>query len=204
MKLRKFTAEEHAFMREFVPGHSHKEIKSEFFKRFGYLPESKCFPKSYINNHKLNTGRTGRFQKGHTPANKGKHVSPEVYEKCEKTMFKAGHKPHNTEPVGTEKMLTDGYIWVKVNDKPKTRKYENWTQKHRLIYEKEHGEIPEGHFVTFLDGDRTNFDIENLALISRAENAVMNKFGLRWDDANATKVGINIAKIKLEITGRSE
>lgn len=56
--MTKYTEEEHAFMREFVPGHSYKEIKEAFEARFG-RKTSKSFPKSYIGNHKLNTGRTG-------------------------------------------------------------------------------------------------------------------------------------------------
>lgn len=33
--MTKYTEEEHAFMREFVPGHSYKEIKEAFEARFG-------------------------------------------------------------------------------------------------------------------------------------------------------------------------
>lgn len=109
-------------MRDFVPGHTYQEIKDEFKKRFGYLPESKNFPKSYIRNHRLNTGKTGHFSKGHVPANKGKAMSREQYEKCKPTMFKPGSIPGNTDPVGTEKLLADGYIWVKIDDKPKVKK----------------------------------------------------------------------------------
>lgn len=69
--MTKYTEEEHAFMREFVPGHSYKEIKEAFEARFG-RKMSKSFPKSYIANHKLNTGRTGQFGKGIIPPNKGK------------------------------------------------------------------------------------------------------------------------------------
>ena len=67
MKPRIYTEEEHAFMEEFVPGHSYKEIREEFLKRFGG-EVTKSFPGSYIMNHGLNTGRNGWFEKGHVPA----------------------------------------------------------------------------------------------------------------------------------------
>ena len=195
---RRYTAEEIIFMEEFVPGHSYQEIREEFLRRFGGEVTNN-FPKSFIANHNLNTGRTGRFKKGGTPVNKGKEMSAEQYEKCKETMFKPGSTPKNTDPVGTEKMLGDGFIWVKIDDKPKVKKKENWIQKHRKINEEAHGPIPEGHYVIFLDGDRTNFDIENLAVISKAENARLNQNHLRFNDAELTKTGINIARVRTAI-----
>ena len=194
--MTKFTPEERAFMIEFVPGHSYAEIRAEFHRRFGHIP-SKSFPGDYIKNHKLSTGRTGRFKKGHKPANKGKPMSKEQYDKLKGTFFKTGVPPHNADPVGTEKMLSDGYTWVKVSNKPKVKKSENWVQKHRLIYEEAHGKIPDGHFVTFLDGDRTNFDLNNLALVSKAEHATLNRQDLRYADADCTRAGLTIAKIMI-------
>ena len=47
--MTKYTKEEKEFMKNYVPGHSHKEIKEEFLKRFGYIP-CKSFPSSYIKN----------------------------------------------------------------------------------------------------------------------------------------------------------
>ena len=117
-------------------------------------------------------------------------------------MFKQGSIPANTMPIGTEKMLTDGYIWIKVNDLPKVKKQENWIQKHRVVYEKHYGKIPEGHVVIFLDRNRENFDPENLAAIKRSELARLNKEGLIYDDSNLTKVGIGIVRLSSKILER--
>ena len=194
MKPRIYTPEEHAFMKDFVPGHSYKEIRDEFLKRFGG-EVTKSFPSSYIMNHGLNTGRNGWFEKGHVPANKGKKMSPEQYDKCRRTMFPKGHTPRNTDPIGTEKLLADGYIWVKVDDQRYVKKGVNWIQKHRKIWQDHNGPIPDGHVVIFLDGDRKNFDINNLACISMADNARLNQNGLRFDDPDLTKSGVSIAKV---------
>ena len=199
--MTKYTKEEKDFMKNYVPGHSHKEIREEFFKRFGYIP-CKSFPSSYIKNNGLHTGRTGRFKKGHVPANKGKKMPKELYEKVKGTMFKQGSIPANTMPVGTEKMLPDGYIWIKVNDLRRVKKQENWIQKHRVVYEKHYGKIPKGYVVIFLDRNRENFDPENLAAIKRSELAHLNKQGLIYDDTNLTKVGIGIVRLSNKILER--
>lgn len=66
----RYTEEEHAFLKEYVPGHSYKEIQEEFIRRFRGIKVTQVA--AYIKKHKLKTGRTGRFEKGHTPCNKGK------------------------------------------------------------------------------------------------------------------------------------
>lgn len=194
MKPRIYTEEEHAFMEEFVPGHSYKEIRDEFLKRFGG-EVTKSFPGSYIMNHGLNTGRNGWFEKGHVPANKGKKMSPEQYEKCRRTMFKKGQKPVNTAAIGDEsKKSEDDYVYVKVADEDVPSRF-NWKEKHRLIYEENYGPIPEGYVVIFLDGNKRNFDPDNLMAISKADNARANQNHLRFDDPELTKSGVGIAKV---------
>lgn len=104
-----------------------------------------------------------RFQKGHTPQNKGKKMSPELYAKCAPTMFKKGNTPGNHRPVGSERVNKDGYIEVKVAEPNK------WKCKHRIIWERVHGSIPKGFNIQFIDGNPQNCVIENLYIISRAE-----------------------------------
>ena len=188
----RYTDEERAFLREYGPGHSHKEIAAEFCRRFppGITTDQ---VKGYIKNNHLSTGRSGRFPKGAIPPNKGKKLPPDLYEKARGTMFKPGQMPHNTYPIGTEVVLTDGYIWVKVNDIPKAKKNVNWRQKHRLVWEQNYGEIPAGYYTIFKDGNKENFDLGNLACISKAENARLNQAHLR--DDGVTDTGILIAKL---------
>lgn len=145
--------------------------------------------KSYYANHKISSGLTGYFQKGHTPVNKGRkgYCAPG----CEKSWFSKGHMPSNHKPVGSERIDKDGYSAVK------TAKPNIWKLKHKLIWEAAHGEVPAGFVVTFLDGDKSNFSIKNLALISQAENAMMEKFSLRSKNPEFTKTGILIAKVTL-------
>lgn len=200
-KLHRFTSEEKSFLVEFVPGHSHKEIAAEFGKRF---PPGVTVSqiKSAIKRYHLNTGHTGRFEKGNVSHNKGRKMTSEQYRIAEPTMFKPGNTPPNTLPIGTELELPDGYLWVKINNVPKAKKNVNWRQKHRLLWEQNFGEIPEGYLVIFKDGDRRNFNLDNLACISKQVNLQLSRKHLRYEDAELTEAGIAVAKVVCAVYDR--
>lgn len=104
-----------------------------------------------------------RFKKGSIPPNKGKKMSPEVYEKVKETMFKKGNSPVNHREVGSERINVDGYIEIKVAEPNR------WRLKHRLIWEQHNGIIPEGCNVQFKNHNTLDCRIENLYLISKSE-----------------------------------
>lgn len=106
-----------------------------------------------------------RFKPGHVPSNKGKRqkefMSADGIEKTKATRFKTGHKPHNIKPVGYETVHADGYTYVKTEN--------GMEAKHRIIWKQHFGEIPNGMRVFFLDGNRQNLSIDNLALEDMAQ-----------------------------------
>ena len=104
-----------------------------------------------------------RFKKGSVPPNKGKKMSPEVYEKVKETMFKKGNSPVNHREVGSERINVDGYIETKVAE-PNV-----WRLKHRIIWEQHNGVIPAGYNVQFKNRNTQDCRIENLYIISKAE-----------------------------------
>ena len=104
-----------------------------------------------------------RFKKGSIPPNKGKKMSPEIYEKVKETMFKKGNSPVNHREVGSERINVDGYIEIKVAEP------NMWRLKHRLIWEQHNGIIPEGCNVQFKNHNTLDCRIENLYLISKSE-----------------------------------
>lgn len=71
----------------------------------------------------------------------------------------------------------------------------NWIRKHRYLYEQAYGEIPKGHKVIFADGNIRNFELNNLILISDAEELIMNKRKLFSESPEHTKTGVLIAKV---------
>ena len=149
--------------------------------------------KGYMANHKINNGLTGRFKKGHIPANKGTH--PPTVGRMAETQFKKGGLPPNTKPIGYERVTKDGYIEVKVMERPNRKTGEkNFKAKHRLLWEQAYGPIPKGHNVIFKDGNKRNFELSNLELISNAENLEMMRKGLRNENPQLTETGILIAR----------
>lgn len=121
-------------------------------------------------------GANTRFGKGHVPMNKGKNwnefMSVESQNNARKTTFKKGNKPHNTVEVGHERITRDGYVEVKVNDNEDSSR--NFKLKHRLVWESVNGPVPKNHQVRFIDGDKMNFDIDNLKLVSLSESLKIN------------------------------
>lgn len=122
------------------------------------------------SRHNLKSGLTGCFKPGSIPANKGKKMSPEQREKCSKSWFIRGNIPYNTVPVGTRRKRDDGYWWEKIAEPNK------WRQIHVLEWEKHNGPKPKSAIIAFLDGDTSNWNIDNLELVSRGDWAICNKF----------------------------
>lgn len=193
-----YPAEVAAYIRENYKGTNYADMAAQLKETFGrdYTPAQIM---GYYKNHKLNSGLTGHFEKGHIPHNKGREgcVAPGA----EKGWFQKGSTPWDTVPVGTIVTKTSGYLWKKIDDKPGDWR-QNWKQLHLLVWEEANGPVPEGSLVIFKDGNRKNCDPENLALVTRAENAVMNKHGLRFHHAEHTESGILIAKIKIAVRKR--
>ena len=189
----KWTEEEKEYIREITPGRHYKEILELMNEKFD-RPFRMEQIKGAIARYKLNTGFTGRFEKGNIPFNKGK--KGECPKGCEKTWFKKGQTPINHKPVGSERIDRDGYILIKVAE-PSV-----WKLKHRVIWEKYNGPIPKNYTVIFLDGNKSNTDINNLALVSRSELLIVNQKKLIKSDTELSKVGINIAKVQSKINKR--
>lgn len=182
-----------AYIREHYQGTGHAAMAEQLKEVFGRVYTAGQI-KAYYARNKLDSGLTGHFEKDHIPFNKG--VKGYIAPGCEKGWFKKGGQPWDTVPVGTVVVKTDGYLWKKIDDKPGVW-LQNWKQLHLLIWEEAHGPVPEGHRVIFKDGDRQNCTLENLALVTLAENAVLNRCSLRFGCAEHTETGILIAKVKI-------
>lgn len=182
--------EEKQYLAEITPGRGYKEIQSMMSCKFGFDYTHHQI-KGAITRNKLNTGRTGRFEKGHATWNKG----TKGLTKANVTSFKKGQKPHNYKPLGSERITKDGYCEIKVSDTGR-----RWKPKHVLIYEKHHGKVPKGSAVIFLDGDKRNFDIDNLYLVTRSQLAMLNKNSLIQKDADLTKTAINVVDLMKKIS----
>lgn len=183
----KYTDEMKQFILDNYKGRYNQELEDLFNQKFNTNVTSRTI-KSYKANNKLNSGLSGKFRKGQTPHNKGKKMPKEVYEKVKHTMFANGNVPPNHRPVGSERISKDGYIEVKVAEPNK------WRLKQRVVYEEAKGKIPEGCTIIFLDGNKRNFDIDNLRCITRSELLYLNCNGLN-NSNEITETGILMARL---------
>ena len=161
------------------------ELTCKFNEKFGYnlSPDSikaKCLRMG------LKTGRTGCFAKGQTSWNKGK----KGYMGANVTSFKKGQRGWNAKPIGYERITKDGYVEVKTAE-PRT-----FELKHRVVWEKVHGEIPGGHALVFKNMNKQDCRIENLMLVSRAELARLNQSYIKHSTPETHESCILLAKIK--------
>jgi hypothetical protein len=193
MAYHRFTPKQIEFIKVNVFGKSYAEIITLVNSQFG-IQLNKNQVKSFMGNHKLNSGRTGRFESGHAPFNKGKTGIGG----WEPTQFKKGCKSWNYKPVGSERINSDGYVDIKIADPNK------WRPKHLLIWEAENAPVPKGHVVIFGDGNRLNLELDNLILVSRKELAILNKNRLIHCSAELTRSGILIADIYLKYNERNK
>ena len=159
-----------------------------FNKKFEYQIDTKKL-KITLNNHKISTGLTGRFEKGHVAHNKGKKFPGTG----SRTAFKKGNVPANKMNVGEDTITTDGYVKTKIAE-PNV-----WEYKHKLIWKEKNGPIPEGHSVIFADGNKLNLSIDNLLLVSKAELLMLNRRRLISEDSELTKTGLNVVKVMNKI-----
>lgn len=187
-----FTKEIQEFIKSNAGGIGNAELTVLVNNHFG-TKYDKGQIKRYKQRHHISSGLDGRFLPGTIPPNKGKKMPKEIYEKCKLTMFQKGNTPTNHRPIGSERTTKDGYREIKTAEPNK------WRLKQIVLWEQYNGPLPKGNKVVFLDGNKENIVIDNLALVTHAELLTMNRSKLKSEFPEITKVGISIAKVKCAI-----
>jgi hypothetical protein len=153
------------------------------------------------------TGRTGRYEKGAVPLNKGQRC-PEGkggrHPNARRTQFHSGHVPHNTNYLGHERVSTDGYVEISIDERnPHTGFERRYVLKHRYLWVQKNGPVPEGMCLKCLDGNRLNTDPSNWEAISRATIPYLGgRFGMDYDNAAAELRPTIMAIAKLKTRAR--
>ena len=177
------------FLLEMYKGRTYIELANLINEKFAISITPKQVKTRLYRQGIRKGGAGGKYEKGHTPWNKGNKMH---FYNLPKSCYKKGHVSLNRKEVGSERVNRDGYWEVKVGN-PSC-----WKLKHRVIYEEHYGEIPHRYAIIFLDGDKTNLNIENLAAVSQAELLKMNYFKLFSKDPEITKAGIMVARLMVE------
>lgn len=181
-KRTKWTMEMDKILKEKYPNYTAKDISKTLEISVDAVYNRACFlglkkDKEFVrevarkNFQDNENAKKTMFKKGLVPYNKGKkqseYMSADAIERTKTTLFKKGHIPPNTKYDGAERINKDGYIEIRIRQG-------KYVLKHRKIWEEYHGEIPKGHIIIFKDNNPKNCVIENLEMISRAENAIRN------------------------------
>lgn len=207
-----FTEEETEFIKEHYRGTHMQDLLNMLNGRFGKSYRLTqlthyCYRHGYRNgidtrldgsqgvNTRFKTGVPSKYKGVHLRDRKG--YTEQSLERMRPTQFKKGGLPHNTHAIGDIVRDGEGYLAKKVSD---TRP--RWKHLHRLIWEEAHGEIPKGMCVIFLDGNKENVKLENLALVDTAVNSKRTRYGA---PAN-TEIGrtiIALSELDIAIDRRS-
>ena len=189
---RLLTEEQQSFVRAHCKGSNYKAITALLNAEFQLNLKVQQVA-NFMKRKKITTGCPYRWKKGQPSHNKGQKVTKATYDKMTKTMFAKGNAPWNKVPIGTERRTTEGYLRVKVGEP------NQWVFKHRLVWEQHNGPVPKGYNIMFADQDKSNCNIENLLLISKAEQKILQNMKLVHSGTECVKTGLLIAKLACKI-----
>ncbi len=111
-----------------------------------------------------------------------------------------GKHSKNYKPVGTERVsYISGYknTFIKI-------KSNKWERKTHYMYKKYYGEIPKDCAIIFLNGNRDDFSKDNLGCVTMEEHKFMASNEFYFNDAELTKTGLLITKLKLKSKNKNE
>lgn len=131
-----------------------------------------------------------QFRKGQVPQNKGLRRPGWHAGRMKDTQFKKGCRSgiaaKNWKPIGTIRADSEGYLRIKVREAEYGKEATGfgntnvWPLLSRRVWQQHNGPIPPQHIVIFKDGNRGNCAIENLELMSMADNARRNRMWNRF------------------------
>ncbi|RIA44076.1 HNH endonuclease [Hephaestia caeni] len=185
------------------------DLHHAFCERFGRDDVSAVNLNALRKRKGWKTGRTGRFEAGQTPINKGRKCPPGVggnHPNARKTQFRKGERRGVAvdlyKTIGTERLSKDGYVERKIHDGLPLQS--RWRAVHLIRWEELHGPVPEGMCLKSLDGNKANTDPANWELIPRAMLPRLNgRYGRDYDHASAEVKPTIMAIAKLEHRART-
>lgn len=174
-----YTAEQNEFLRETIPGKHVQEIADAFELRFG-IRLTKNQVRGKMRGLGVRSGVTGREKGCATPMSERYQIGDE--------------------------MESRGNVWVKVSKGGSTGKSRSlyksglWEKKQNLAWQQANGKpLPEGWVVMFADGDRRNFDPENLMAVPIEVSQMVYGMKLPHHDRASLQACVTLARIRLAL-----
>lgn len=155
------TEEQKKFIEEYYPSHSVKDTTRAFNETFG-TNKQKHTMLNYARRH-------------------GLKVDEDVVTKSKIDAAHADGTTHPFRKIGDVRF--DGRYWVMKTE-------EGWKMCHKAVWEKHHGKVAKGNAVIYLDGDNTNWNIDNLLEVPIRYLGLLDRNGMRSENAEITKTGV--------------
>lgn len=167
-----YTDEMLSFLREHSSSITRKELTELFNKEFG-------------------TNKTVDSIEGVCKSNKIKGTPNFVKGVC----------PHkNTKYKIGDEFFIAGEWRILISTEPKLNILHRSEYKKRIIWENEYGKIPENHCFIYLDGDKTNCTLDNLACIPLLWMRVLNQNGWLKGDKQITLTALEWCRLHYSIS----
>ena len=156
------TDEQKAFIEEYYPHHSVKDTTKAFNEKFG-TDKKKHTMLNYARRH-------------------GLVVDEAIVTKSKREPHRQGGASKKAErAIGS--IRYDGCYWV-------VKTENGWKPCHRATWEEHFGKVKKGNAVIFLDGDKSNWSIENLEEVPIQYLGMLDRNGLRSKHPVLTEAGI--------------
>ena len=165
------TDEQKAFIEEYYPHHSVNDTTKAFNEKFG-TDKKRHTMLNYARRH-------------------GLEVDKDIVTECKRYPHRKGGTSKNAErEIGSIRF--DGQYWIVKTDS-------GWKPCHRAVWEKHNGKVGKGNAVIFLDGDNTNWSIDNLAEVPITYLGMLEMNGLRSAHPAITQAGITWCDLQTAI-----
>lgn len=195
-KYPKYTEEEIDFIREYYPTHTAQETLIALNEALG-TNITLAGLLHRVKKYRIVGTKNPKFKKGHKPWNKGISVKterPDVYAKYlererNEALIEGGKRTwFQAMPVGTERMFK-GEWYIKVGLPSE------WETKARYVWQQANGKLKKDERILYLNGDKSDWRLENLALVNNKIIARLNRYSLISENADLTKCAVTRAKI---------
>lgn len=169
-----YTPEQIAFLAEHVQGTKYPVLAEMFNARFGCNKTAQMI-KGVCMYKGLRNGIDPRFRAGFTPENR--------------FPVWACRRRSRMHPIGSEYINARGFTMIKIANP------NQWRAKHIVVWEEENGPLPKGNVVLFANGNRQDFRLDNLIMLTSSEWSYLRMQGKLSDNEDGNRAAILIAKV---------
>lgn len=161
-----YTQDEIDYLKSIIKGRTTKEIIELYNNKYNKnMTYNQLL--SFQKKYKTRSGLDTTFKK-----NKVKNPNPPQQIGYECIYYEKGKK-HTKVKIGNKK----------------------WIEKSRYVYEQHYEKIPKDCVIIFLDGNRDNFDINNLKCITKEKHRILAGNCLYFNNKVLNETSIDIAKL---------